>query len=227
MKKAFTLAEVLITLGIIGIVAAMTLPSVIGHYRKKEIALRLKKFSSTFNNALHMAVAEYGDPSTWTFPSKQNDGEQITTFVNTYFFPYFTGLKQCDAKDESCREIRKILYGQYNNSTSVYIFNDGGCFGILTGGSSSSSAMIHINYDYNCLGKPNKYDKDIFAFAISYNSSGYFKFKAGGAGTWALNTREKLLDACKRHDTSPHLEGTCSALIEYDGWEIKDDYPWL
>lgn len=39
MKKGFTLAEVLITLGIIGVVAALTLPSLITNYRKKETLL--------------------------------------------------------------------------------------------------------------------------------------------------------------------------------------------
>lgn len=34
-KKAFTLAEVLITLGIIGVVAALTMPTVIQNYKKK------------------------------------------------------------------------------------------------------------------------------------------------------------------------------------------------
>ncbi len=43
MKKAFTLAEVLITLGIIGVVAAMTLPSLVGNYKKKVTVTRLKK----------------------------------------------------------------------------------------------------------------------------------------------------------------------------------------
>lgn len=42
MKKGFTLAEVLITLGIIGVVAAMTMPSLIQNYRKKEATTRIK-----------------------------------------------------------------------------------------------------------------------------------------------------------------------------------------
>lgn len=37
MKKAFTLAEVLITLGIIGVVAALTIPTLVNNYRKKAI----------------------------------------------------------------------------------------------------------------------------------------------------------------------------------------------
>lgn len=43
MKKAFTMAEVLITLGIIGIVAAMTLPALIKNHQRKETEARLKK----------------------------------------------------------------------------------------------------------------------------------------------------------------------------------------
>ena len=35
-KRAFTLAEVLITLGIIGIVAALTMPTLIGNYQKNK-----------------------------------------------------------------------------------------------------------------------------------------------------------------------------------------------
>lgn len=55
MKKAFTLAEVLITLGIIGIVAAMTLPALMADYRAKELEVRFKKAYSTIWN-IHMRM---------------------------------------------------------------------------------------------------------------------------------------------------------------------------
>ena len=45
-KNGFTLAEVLITLGIIGVVSALTLPSLITSYKKQEASARLKKFNS-------------------------------------------------------------------------------------------------------------------------------------------------------------------------------------
>lgn len=49
MKKiAFTLAEVLITLGIIGVVAAMTMPVLIQNQREKVVVTQLKKFSQCF-----------------------------------------------------------------------------------------------------------------------------------------------------------------------------------
>lgn len=41
MKKAFTLAEVLITLGILGVVIAMTLPALITNYQKKQFSAQL------------------------------------------------------------------------------------------------------------------------------------------------------------------------------------------
>ena len=61
MKKGFTLAEVLITLGIIGVVAAMTLPSVINKYRRNVVETRLAKFYSIMNQALARSKSEKGE----------------------------------------------------------------------------------------------------------------------------------------------------------------------
>ena len=55
---AFTLAEVLITLGIIGIVAALTLPSVVAHYKEKVLVTQVKKAYSEMQNALKMYSAQ-------------------------------------------------------------------------------------------------------------------------------------------------------------------------
>lgn len=59
---AFTLAEVLITLGIIGIVAALTIPMLYQEYIKRETATGVKKASSELNQILKMATADYGEP---------------------------------------------------------------------------------------------------------------------------------------------------------------------
>ena len=44
MKKGFTLAEVLITLGIIGVVAAMTMPTLIQNHQKRSLEVATQKF---------------------------------------------------------------------------------------------------------------------------------------------------------------------------------------
>lgn len=228
--SAFTLAEVLITLGIIGVVAAMTLPTLNGYYKKQEIVVRLKKFYSTLNNALLMSVADNGDMVYWEYPKQQNNGEQMSEFVNKYLFPYFSGIKECSTdKDKStadCQKIATHLFGTnyYTKKFPSYIFSDGGCFSILPGGSSETAGLMHIMYDINCLGKPNLQNRDIFALTISHGKS--FKLTVGSASTRNLTKREDIMKECKNEEASPHSLGACGALIFIDGWEIKDDYPF-
>ena len=54
-EHAFTLAEVLITLGIIGIVAALTMPMLLSNYRKQVVETRLAKFYSAMNQAIQQS----------------------------------------------------------------------------------------------------------------------------------------------------------------------------
>ncbi|MBP3924080.1 type II secretion system protein, partial [bacterium] len=59
-KTAFTLAEVLITLGIIGIVAAMTLPAVINKINDRENLQKFKKAYSELSQVKQLLDMEYG-----------------------------------------------------------------------------------------------------------------------------------------------------------------------
>ena len=65
LKVAFTLAEVLITLCIIGIVAAMTLPVLMGKYVERERITALKKTYSLLQQAFEIAVVKNGTPDSW------------------------------------------------------------------------------------------------------------------------------------------------------------------
>ena len=58
-KSGFTLAEVLITLGIIGVVAAMTIPNLIANTNGAKFRSQFKKSISTLNQAGLMAQAQY------------------------------------------------------------------------------------------------------------------------------------------------------------------------
>ena len=60
--KGFTLAEVLITLGIIGVVAAMTLPTLISNYQKVALETAYKKGMSVIANAIQLAMAKNETP---------------------------------------------------------------------------------------------------------------------------------------------------------------------
>lgn len=98
-KKAFTLAEVLITLGIIGIVAALTLPALIASNKEKARVTNLKKIYSQMQNAWNMAIAENGDATNWDLAktdtgTKNEYGESILDHSGrekfmSYILPYF------------------------------------------------------------------------------------------------------------------------------------------
>ena len=91
-KVAFTLAEVLITLGIIGIVAAMTMPALIQKHRRSVTETALKKFYSTMNQAVNLSVAENGETKYWTFGG-DNSNESIEDFYKRYLKKYLKILK--------------------------------------------------------------------------------------------------------------------------------------
>lgn len=82
-KTAFTLAEVLITLGIIGVIEAITLPALIQKQNEKVTVTRLKKAYSVLSQAYMMAVSEYGTPDEWGMKNKTpiyDDKGQITGY---------------------------------------------------------------------------------------------------------------------------------------------------
>ena len=72
-NKGFTLAEVLITLGIIGVVAALTIPTLIQNYKTRETVSRLKKTYSEVNEAIKLAVIENGPISHWGLTNSAYD----------------------------------------------------------------------------------------------------------------------------------------------------------
>ena len=61
IKSAFTLAETLITLGIIGIVAAITIPNLIHTYQEKQTVAKLKETYSILQQAIRTAEENEGE----------------------------------------------------------------------------------------------------------------------------------------------------------------------
>ena len=101
VHRAFTLAEVLITLGIIGVVAAMTIPTLINDYEKKETVTALQKMYSTINQAVKISEIENGSMTGWGSPATDFDSTQSKDWWNTYFVPYsdLSVLKTCNSSN--------------------------------------------------------------------------------------------------------------------------------
>lgn len=75
-RRGFTLAEVLITLGIIGVVAAMTVPNLIQSTKDKRNYTQLKATQSILANAIRLAEEEYGDMSGWNVKMATGEGTE-------------------------------------------------------------------------------------------------------------------------------------------------------
>ena len=220
-KAAFTLAEVLITLGIIGVVAAMTLPNLIAKYEKKQTAVAVKKVYSELCQVIQRAEADYGDFKSW---KKDGSLEGCREFVNTYIKPYYKGYKMLADGN------RVELWDK--NSVS-----GNGINGILSNGTIISIAVgddnLYVLIDVNGFKKPNKMGRDIFYFNTVTG-----KLMPSG---WQSNlTREMALNgytingyrySCKKSKTNADDDFTdvshaCTSLLMLDGWEFKNDYPW-
>lgn len=92
MKRGFTLAEVLITLGIIGIAAAMTLPSLIKNHQKKVLHTQFLKAYSDLNNAALLFSAKEG-LSVTEYSKTVNQNTYNSSPVLKKYLSYFKGSK--------------------------------------------------------------------------------------------------------------------------------------
>ncbi len=182
-SNAFTLAEVLITLGIIGIVAAMTLPALIADHREKATVTAVKKAYSTLSNAYKLAENEYGTPDNWGligYRSPEGAEEAINKLA-----PYMQITKNCGVKKGCLPDIiylemdNKTKYTNFNSSNAYAKFqlSDGSIWYIYiysqdctnNWGTSPQLQSIcgHIAVDINGYKKPNTLGKDLFSFYLT------------------------------------------------------------
>ena len=213
-KFAFTLAEVLITLGIIGIVSAMTIPTLINNYQKKVTVTRLQKAFSTLSQAVKLSEIDNGPVSTWNFDFDEDKYIAGKRIAETYFLPYLRVAKTYEVG-------KPVEIVRLNGDSEDYLSTDSFAFTLNNG------IMFYINpqgtwlpiiVDLNADEKPNIFSKDVFVFYL---------FKSGltlaGVKNW---NREQLLANCSPEASDREGNYYCGMLIKNDGWQIKDDYPW-
>ena len=205
---AFTLAEVLITLGIIGVVAAMTMPSLMQNYKRQQATARIKKFVSVINQALISAENDLGAREDWVIGEMSNS-DSAYNFLNTYIKPY---IKSADIE-------KRTLFGM-NMATLRFV--DGSQMSVKIG------ACYDIWYDINGEKGPNEKGKDIFVFILcknggcNFNSNQVRGFYCAPTGE-PFPTHEQLISNCKN---SRNGQGEwCTILLEQNGYEFPKDYP--
>ena len=221
-KAAFTLAETLITLTIIGVIAALTIPNLISSYQKHTYVVGLKKAYSQLQNAMKMIPITQGCPAGDLDCAGWNDNKNIEgqefdgIFDNkrTYLLSkQFKINKLCynynNSTDETCKKLLKHFH-DYDNIAS-FITNDGMIF--------SSSGV-----DINGFKGPNKYGRDQFAFEIyspSWNSYQDIILPYGsklhadilGQGLYWRNNNWCTTENVNRNSTHWGNEGVCTGRV--------------
>lgn len=205
VSEGFTLAEVLITLGIIGIVAAMTLPTIVQKYRNQVVETRLEKFYSAINQAIRRAEVDYGDKSYWFENQSKLERHQ---WMKKYLLPYMKITK----------------YKQVTGGTSgimVYYLPDGSAFSSINGGEVNRDWLFWPGNPDKCPNKDSSTGVCRFWFFYSPTSDGFYKNK--GLEPWRNgDTVEEFYDNCQ----NSKYRYNCAALIQANGWKIPKNYPY-
>ena len=185
-KVAFTLAEVLITLGIIGVVAALTIPTLIENHREQVTVNKVKKFYSTVSQAFLLARNENDSITNWVDSSEEYDKPKAAAIIAEKIIPHLKILKDCGFSSGCVPTKVYLLKGElwssvYDTSNSYYksILADGSVMWFRssigtsfcqdTDGGYNNVCGI-ILYDFNGTQEPNTIGRDIFIFVILQNS---------------------------------------------------------
>ncbi len=192
-KKGFTLAEVLITLGVIGVVAALTLPSVVNKYKVKQLRTAFMRSSSLIQNALNQTAVEFGynnikelNSICGNLPKGESAGACVRQNINLFeeisndFLSRFNGLKTMVGSDfwplrnnvSNYSGTHKFNYGDLYGITRwnadyqrAYFVADGTLISAIAFYYHEPSDGLSISFDTNGPYKgPNRYGYDIFLF---------------------------------------------------------------
>lgn len=165
-NQGFTLAEVLITLGIIGVVAGMTIPNLMTQIQDRQFKEAAKEAYSKTSQVIQQMMQDQGGSLAY-----------YNNTVNSFkpvFMPYFKVVKDCNSSDcvpdSTASTIYTSLAGDRANTTSLgadgqFVTADGMFYNIQNNPSSYTDIIIVV--DVNGYEKgPNVYGRDTFAFSL-------------------------------------------------------------
>lgn len=221
-KRGFTLAEVLIVLTIIGVVAALTLPTLINNYQKTQYVTGLKKAYAELSQVFKLYMADEGvtDLSqTPLFDRDWNTNEMIR-IIGKYFK---TTGKIYDGSNEYKLTVSYLdpSLGTTTFSSSYFFTIDGMIFEYRTetlDDCIKNNLCAEFSVDVNGLRPPNQLGRDYFQrpFVIGSNGNAYIK---GTGDDWSHD------GSCGTKGSSniTGLQGYyyCATRIQDEGWQMN------
>jgi len=192
-KKGFTLAEILITLTVIGVVAALTIPTLLQNTNQAELKTALKRVFSDLNQATMLITNDNGGTLSGAFQNesdfrnkyseKMNYIKRCTASVNEGCIgsSYYPGLDGTGTGGTDAFNVNGLIL---NNGAIVILksYSDAelyNCNHSISGSSGVFNEICGTFYiDVNGLKRPNTVGKDLFVFSIT--KSGAYPLGAEG-----------------------------------------------
>src|SRR5574344_2025785 len=218
LRKAFTLAEILIVLAIIGVVAALTIPTLMNNIQDKEFETAQKKANSILANGFKLMMAK-NDVYKMTDLPFITDCSGSSSCLSTEFKNVFSIVKDSNTGlDTEDLPSSYLIYGETTNSPfkwngTIYQFitADGMLFGIVRPLSSDldsdgNPTLLYMAADINGLKKPNMVSKDLYEFLIDKN------------GTVSdVTSKISTASTCTESNYAGCSESECQALVCHGG----------
>ena len=173
-KVAFTLAEVLITLAILGVVAAISIPNIVQNYQRRVTVTKIKKYYAKLTEAYDLYRIENPNEN---YPA--NSTELFNTFIRPYFkISYDAGL---DYREKHPKILPSDKYKYLNGNEWASLINYNSYVAKLADGSvilatldTSQTYSPQLTYshvgtiriDVNGKSGPNQYGVDLFSFVL-------------------------------------------------------------
>lgn len=205
--NAFTLAEVLVTLGIIGVVSALTLPTLVKNHQRQVYVTQLQKVYNELAQAAEQLKTDSNTPRL----SESRLRRQGSGYLLNH---YFKTTKTCD--NNSLTDCFSDDYQNMNGdsvSISDFVPANSSCAVIASGASIcvSGTSAVEVVTDINGKQGPNIVGRDLFSLLIWNNGKVASKRAPEDADS-------NFSDCTSGTDTGEY--GTCLAKIISDGWKM-------
>lgn len=193
-KLGFTLAEILIVIGILGIVAELTIPDLVSSYQKQIYLTSFKKAYSTINEALERIAADNSCPGdiacTGLFDATTDNNSAGQAFIK-----YFKVAKDCGTSNTETCWPAQTNYNFDGSSTDYDTFNNYGGYNFVTADGMAFSLFDYqscqgsdrcgwIQVDINGPKKPNNSGSDTFFFEIHGNGNLLIPYGSQQSSWW-------------------------------------------
>ena len=224
------MAEVLITLAIIGVVAAMTIPTLTANYKKKVVEVKLSKFNSMMQQVVQLSQIENGPVASWD-----------TSDTEAFFLKYLKNyLKVLKVEKQNTNDLsvdladgtniffegtgKEVLHAYLSTEPLKTARNGYNHFHFLFYTQNSSN----LKGSYWCNPYMGEGTAFVPYFALDNNDLESYWDDAGNCRRLIQPQNDEIRDYLMNNATYGCAKGRgvyCTKLIQMNGWKIPEDYP--